>query len=231
MAPPGTYPIQTAMADANVAPGFDPIALAPDEYMRRLGALPLAHQPGERWLYHTGVEVAGVLIARAAGTPLDQLLHERIFAPLGMRDTSFSVPAANQERLATCYRRDDAGELVVWDDPRTGKWSRPPPFMAGGGQGGLASTVDDRFAFARMLLAGGRHGSRQILSPRSVDEMTTDQLTPAQKAASPFYPGFWDHGGWGLGMQVLTKPDGVAVAPGRYGWGGGRGHPVLRRSG
>jgi CubicO group peptidase (beta-lactamase class C family) len=68
--------------------------------MRRLGALPLAHQPGERWLYHTGVEVAGVLIARAAGTPLDQLLHERIFAPLGMRDTSFSVPAANQERLA-----------------------------------------------------------------------------------------------------------------------------------
>ncbi len=83
---------------------------APDEWLRRLGTLPLMYQPGERWLYSTGSDVLGVLIARAAGQPFDAFLRERIFAPLGMKDTGFSVPAAELDRLATGY----------WTNPQTG---------------------------------------------------------------------------------------------------------------
>src|SRR5581483_6968249 len=84
MAPPGTYPIQQAIAEAGLAPGADPVPFGSDEFMRRLGSLPLLHQPGEQWLNHTGSDVLGVLVARAAGTDLAAFLHERIFAPLGM---------------------------------------------------------------------------------------------------------------------------------------------------
>jgi CubicO group peptidase (beta-lactamase class C family) len=225
MAPPGTYPIQTAMAEARVAPGYDPIPFPPDEFMRRLARLPLIHQPGERWLYHTGSEILGVLIARASGMRLEDFLSQRIFAPLGMKDTAFSVPQAKLDRLATCYRIDDrTGRLVVWDDPRAGLWSRPPVFPAGGGQGGgLVSTADDYLAFGRLMLDLGRHRQGRLLSRRSVEAMTSDQLTPEQKALSPFYPGFWDHRGWGFGVSVVTRPDGVAAFPGRYGWTGGAG--------
>ena len=109
MAPPDAYPIQKAMARGGRRPGAEPARrTAPDELMRRLGSLPLLHQPGERWLYHTGSDVLGVLIARASGQPLETFLRERIFEPLGMKDTGFSVPAAKLDRLATSYRTDPA---------------------------------------------------------------------------------------------------------------------------
>ena len=125
--------------------------------MRRFGTLPLMHQPGERWMYNTGAEVLGVLIARAAGVPLGRLFHERIFEPLGMRDTDFSVPEAKLHRFATGYFAanpfdPDVGGVVL-NDPIDGQWSKPPAFPSGGA--GLISTVDDYLAFARMLLAGG----------------------------------------------------------------------------
>src|SRR5437588_650284 len=110
MAPPDTYPIQRAMTELLLGQGppgaFTP---PPDEWLRRLGTLPLMYQPGERWVYHTGSDVLGVLIARAAGQPLEAFLRERIFEPLGMRDTGFSVPAAGLDRLATSY----------WTNPQT----------------------------------------------------------------------------------------------------------------
>ena len=77
------------------------------------------HQPGERWMYNTGADVLGVLIARASGQPLETFLRERIFEPLGMQDTSFSVPEASLDRLATSYWTDFAsGKLTVYDEPR-----------------------------------------------------------------------------------------------------------------
>jgi CubicO group peptidase (beta-lactamase class C family) len=222
MAPPGRYPIQKAMSDAGLAPSAIPISLAPDEFMQRLGALPLMHQPGERWMYHTGSDILGVLIARAAGTTLETFLHERIFAPLGMRDTGFHVPQANLDRLATCYQRDThSGKLVVWDEARGGRWARAPVFAAGGG--GLVSTVDDFRSFGRMLLNWGRHGAQRILSRPSVELMTSDQLSAQQKADSPFYPGFWDSLGWGFGMAVTTRRGSIGESPGSYGWHGGYG--------
>src|SRR5260370_9306203 len=104
MVPPGTYQIQKAIDEQVLGQGPPKPLLppAPDEWIRRLGTLPLLDQPGERWMYHTGSDVLGVLIARASGRPLETFLRERIFEPLGMKDTGFSVPEAKIDRLATC---------------------------------------------------------------------------------------------------------------------------------
>jgi CubicO group peptidase (beta-lactamase class C family) len=219
---PGEYPIQKAMAEAGLAPGPNPPSLAPDEWMKRLGSLPLLHQPGEKWMYHTGSDILGVLIARAAGQKLETFFRERIFEPLGMKDTGFSVPEAKLDRLAACYQVDAAtGRLAVFDEARDGGWARAPVFESGGG--GLVSTVDDYLAFCRMMLNKGKSGGERILSRLSVEVMTTDQITPEQKSASPFFPGFWDNHGWGFGVSMITRRDGVAAVPGRFGWDGGYG--------
>jgi CubicO group peptidase (beta-lactamase class C family) len=105
MVPPDTYPIQTAVDDLQLGQGLHQPSLPPepDEWIRRLGTLPLMHQPGEKWLYHTGSDVLGVLVARSSGQAFDTFLQERIFEPLGMKDTAFSVPASKLDRLATSY--------------------------------------------------------------------------------------------------------------------------------
>ncbi|HEY6992620.1 MAG TPA: serine hydrolase domain-containing protein [Xanthobacteraceae bacterium] len=219
---PERYPIQRAMAEAGIAPGPVLPSLPPDELMRRFGSLPLVHQPGEAWLYHSGSDILGVLIARVCGQTLGTFLRERIFEPLGMKDTGFSVPAAKLDRLATCYRRDPAsGALVVFDEAREGWFARPPVFESGGG--GLVSTVDDYLAFGRMMLGQGRYGGERLLSRPAIELMTTDQITPAQKAVSDFFPGFWDNRGWGFGLAIVTGRDDLPAVPRRFGWDGGYG--------
>jgi CubicO group peptidase (beta-lactamase class C family) len=194
-------------------------AAPPDEWMGRLGALPLVHQPGERWMYETAANVTGVLIARATGMSFGDAVRERICDPLGMKDTAFSVPAENLDRLATAYERDDAptGEAVVEDRP-DGRWSRPQVFESGGG--GLVSTADDYLAFASALLAGGAQHGERVLSRPSVTLMTSDQLTPAQKAVSGFWPGYFDNIGFGFGMSVRTRRTHLGQSVGTYGWSG-----------
>src|SRR6185437_388391 len=180
---PDRYPVQKAIAEAGLAPGPVFPSFPPDELMRRYGSLPLIHQPGERWLYNSGTEILGVLVARAAGTTFGEFLRDRIFAPLDMKDTAFHVPQAKRGRFATCYTRNQATQrLEVFDDPVTGKFADPPVFE--NGSAGLVSTADDFNAFAQMLLDGGRVGSKRILSRPSVELMTTDQLTSAQKQGS-----------------------------------------------
>ncbi len=219
MAPPETYPIQTAMAQRGVAPGACQIPFDPDEYMRRLGELPLIHQPGTRWLYHTASDVLGVLIARVAGRPLGGVLAEHLFVPLGMADTGFHLPKAKAARLATAYGWNAQGDgLAIWDKDADGAYSEPPAFP-----NLLVSTADDYLAFARMLLAKGRGPTGRILSRASVTLMMTDQITPEQKAASFFAPGFWDNNGWGFGGAVVTRRHDIASNPGAYGWTGGFG--------
>ena len=224
MAPPGTYPIQEALARLQIFQGpLSPATVpAPDEWMRRLGTLPLMHQPGEKWMYHIGSDVLGVLIARAADQPLETFLRERIFDPLGMRDTAFSVPADKLDRFAASYWTNFAtGAFELYDAAAGGQWSRPPAFPSGGG--GLVSTVDDYLAFAQMLLNGGRHGHEHILSRASVETMTTDHLTPAQKATSGLVADYFDSHGWGFGVSVVTRRTDVAGSVGTYGWDGGLG--------
>jgi CubicO group peptidase (beta-lactamase class C family) len=224
VAEPGTVPIADAL---NALHGEEP-APPPDEWMRLLGALPLVCQPGERWLYHTAADVTGVLIARATGMSFGDALRERICEPLGMKDTAFSVGGENISRLSTAYQRDDAtGEILVEDGP-DGYWSRPPAFESGGG--GLVSTAGDYLAFASALLAGGIRDGERVLSRPSVTLMTSDHLTPAQKAVSGFGPGYFDDIGWGFCMSVRTRRTHLGPSPGvsypwaasvgSYGWPG-----------
>jgi CubicO group peptidase (beta-lactamase class C family) len=224
MAPPDTYPIQRAVSELQLGQGptQPQTPPPPDEWMRRFGTLPLMHQPGERWMYHTGSDVLGLLIARAAGQPFEIFLRERLFGPLGMKDTGFSVPPAEIERLATSYwTNPQTGMFEVYDEPEGGEWSRPPAFPSGGG--GLVSTIDDYLAFGQMMLNGGRHGTRRILSRPSVETMTTDQLTAEQKAMSGLVPDYFDSHGWGFGVSVVTRRTDVAGSVGRFGWDGGLG--------
>jgi CubicO group peptidase (beta-lactamase class C family) len=217
---PDRYPIQKAIAEAGFAPGPVFPSFPPDELMRRYGSLPLIYQPGERWLYNSGTEILGVLIARVAGMTFGEFLRDRIFAPLGMKDTAFYVPSDKHHRFATAYARDPATQkLKVFDPPVTGKFSSPPVFE--NGSAGLVSTADDFNAFAQMLLNGGQLGGDRILSPASVELMTTDQISSENKQESQLFLG--DVRSWGFGMSVFKKSGDLDAAPGRFGWDGGYG--------
>ncbi|QMU71137.1 serine hydrolase [Streptacidiphilus sp. P02-A3a] len=192
-----------------------------DEWMARLARIPMLRQPGEAWLYNTCADILGVLVARVSGRSLPEFLAERIFVPLGMDDTGFTVPAAKRDRFTSYYRGDGAGGLELLDAP-DGQWSSLPGFPSAAG--GLVSTADDWLAFARMLLAGGAadgagHG-RRVLSPESVRLMTSDQLTEAQRDAGRL---FLEGQGWGFGGSVDVARIDPWNVPGRYGWVGGSG--------
>jgi CubicO group peptidase (beta-lactamase class C family) len=212
-------PLQQAMMAAQLPLSTWPYVGTADELMRALNSLPLACQPGERWLYHMSSEILGVLIARVSGQSLSTFLRERIFEPLGMKNTGFFVPGAELHRLPTCYGIDFVtGNLVVLDEPQHGHASRPPTFESGGG--GLVSTVDDLLAFGEMMLNNGLHNSERILSRPAIELMTTDHITPDQKAASPFFENYWRDHSWGFGMGLVTGRGDLAGVPGRFGWDG-----------
>jgi CubicO group peptidase (beta-lactamase class C family) len=227
LTPTGEYPILSVASAQQIGMAPPPQHQAkpdPDEWIRRLGTLPLMYQPGERWLYGIGSNVLSVLIARVCGQPLETFLRERLFEPLGMKDTGFSVPADQLNRLASCYIPNPAtGTLDLFDGVQESQWGRPPAFQSGAN--GLVSTLDDYLAFAQMLLSEGQHGSERLLSRLSVEVMTTDQLTAEQKAASslPLLLGFFETHGWGFGVSVVTRRDDIASVPGRFGWDGGLG--------
>jgi CubicO group peptidase (beta-lactamase class C family) len=221
LAAPGTYPIQQAMDDLRLAQGppQPDVPPPPDEWIRNLGELPLMLQPGEAWLYSTPADVLGVLVARASGHDLEAFLRERIFDPLGMRDTAFSVPADKRDRLATSYLPDAAtGRMDVSDAP-DGQWSHPPAFPSGAG--GLVSTVEDYLAFAQMMLDKGTFDGHRILSSRTVETVTTNQITPEQRDG-PHRP-IIENRGWGLGMSIIVERDEISSSIGAYGWDGGMG--------
>ena len=216
---PWPQPLLEAMGELSLGAGppEPQVPPPPDEWMSRLSTLPLLYQPGERWLYNTGADVLGVLIARAAGQPLEDFLRTRVFEPLEMADTGFST--VHVGRLGSCYATNPAnGERRVYDPP-DGQWAVPPVFPSGGG--GLVSTLDDLHAFGRMLLAGGRlpDGS-PLLSGASVDAMTTDHIGAARGAAGPSPDGSQ---GWGFGLSVQVRRRGLGPTVGSYGWAGGLG--------
>ena len=219
-------PIQQRIDELRLVIG-KPIPLtphAPDEWIRLFATLPLMHQPGEAWMYTAGSLLQGVLVRRASGQDLDAFMHERIFEPLGMKDTGFFVPPDKLGRYAGCGNFTEQGKKTRMDqDGAQSVYAKPPVFPAG--DAGLVSTVDDYLNFARMLLNGGKHGNKQILRAESVREMTRDQITPEQKSASAknFFPGFFDTQGWGYGLAISTTPDPISKVPGRYGWFGGFG--------
>ncbi|HZR76583.1 serine hydrolase domain-containing protein [Bradyrhizobium sp.] len=217
---PERLPIQRAYAEAGLAPGPVFPSFPPDELIKRYASLPMVFQPGESWLYNGGSEILSVLIPRIAGTTLSEFLNERIFAPLGMKDTAFYAPKDKHHRFATAYMQDNAArQLKVFDPPVTGRFSNPPAFE--NGAAGLVSTADDFNAFAQMLLNGGSAGRTRVLSPESVTLMTTNHIVADEKRESQLFLG--STRGWGFGLSVFTGLDGTFAAPGRFGWDGGYG--------
>jgi CubicO group peptidase (beta-lactamase class C family) len=219
-------PIQKAVDELELV-NAQPVPMtphAPDEWIRRFSTLPLLHQPGARWMYNTGSLLQGVLVRRAAKQDFDAFVRERILEPLGMRDTDFHVPSSKLGRFAGCgyFTDPQTGKKTQMDrDGAQSAYASAPVFPSGAA--GLVSTVDDYLAFARLLMQGGVHRGRRLVSEALVREMTRDQLTPAQKAASSFFPDFFKTNGWGYGVAVSTAPDAISTGPGRYGWMGGFG--------
>ena len=171
-------------------------------------------------------EVPGfvTLLSRRGETHVDAIGTKAVEGrePLGMKDTGFSVPGAKLDRLASSYWPNaETGALDLHDGVEDSQWRRPPAFPDGGA--GLVSAIDDYLAEGQTMLNKGIYGSERILSRLSVETMTTDQLTPEQKAASDFFPGFWESRGWAFGGSIVTRRDDVAAVPGRFGWDGGYG--------
>ena len=215
------FPIINAARDLQLVMGPpDPrTPHEPDEWIKRFGTLPLMYQPGERWQYNTGSLVLSVLVARAARQPLPELLRTRIFEPLGMKDTGFTMPSEETDRLPSNYMTNfQTGKLERQTNSGPDVWTKPPPFPSGAA--GLVSTIDDYLTFARLLREDGLHEDKRLLSQKSVRLMTTNHLTPEQMAGGgPILGGQ----GWGYGMTVVTAADEVSSVPGRYGWNGGYG--------
>ncbi|MGQ3015678.1 serine hydrolase domain-containing protein [Phenylobacterium sp.] len=194
--------------------------LTPDEWMKRLGQLPLSYQPGARFHYSHATDVLGFIVARIEGKPLDQVLQDRVFGPLGMTDTAFHVPPEKSERAAKLYRinpETDSMEEVAFP-----YYPAPPVFAAGGG--GLVSTADDYLKFARLMLGKGEVDGVRLLKTQTVEMMTADRLTEAQKAIPFMGIPFWLGQGFGLGVSVITDPVKQAWMgagnAGAFGWPG-----------
>jgi CubicO group peptidase (beta-lactamase class C family) len=217
--PPGSTPIQRAEEHLQLralGPPWPPPSFGPDEWIARLGRLPLLAQPGERWLYNTGAQVLGVLIERAAGMPLGRFLAGRLFEPLAMVDTGFNWPAGSAGRVASAYGSDDAGGPVLFDPPE-GYWASPPLFPNAAAW--LVSSIEDFWTFVQLLCNGGVGGEQRLLSSESVAAMTSDHLTTAQRLNADLFLG---GGGWGYGLA--TPPaDGNCPQISGYGWMGGSG--------
>ena len=192
---------------------------SPDEWMTRLGALPLSYQPGERFHYSHATDVLGFLVARVEGKPIGQVLKERIFDPLGMTDTGFWTPPEKRDRLAKLYQATPDGDLkdVSWADPAT-----PAAFEGGGG--GLVSSADDYLKFARLMLGRGEVDGVRLVKPETVDAMTTNLLTDDQRGHAFLGMPFWLSQGFGLGASMIMDAEKHqwmgAGGQGAFGWPG-----------
>ena len=182
-------------------------------YVNLVGQLPLAFEPGERWMYGFSIDVLGAVIEVLTGKSLGEYLKENVFDPLGMTDTGFFVPADKLDRIATLYNINEGMKPSDRGAPTS-----KPEFESGGG--GMFSTVRDYSRFAQMLLHGGTLDGIRILGRKTIDLISTDHLTPEQRRSDN-----WDTQrgyGYGLGVRVMTNPElaGINGSVGEWGWDG-----------
>lgn len=218
---PPNEPIQKAMIERGLSPDFALFDGSAESFVARIAELPLAAQPGEAFLYHTGFELAGILIERASGTTLEGFMRERLFGPLDMADTAFSVAPEKLDRLTALYASAPSGEGLV---PVTASWARfdrHPSFESGAA--GLASTIEDMLRFAEFLLGAGVFQGKRLLSTACMNEVMTDQLTREQREAQPAIGILGQSSGWGLGGAVDYGGGPMGLAAGAYGWTGAYG--------
>jgi CubicO group peptidase (beta-lactamase class C family) len=194
------------------------------EMIDKLAELPLVFSPGTRWSYSVATDVCGHLCELLSGQRLDDLLRARIFEPLGMVDTGFSVPEAEAHRLSANYAWTPKDPLLCFDDPATSTYLTPPTFLSGGG--GLVSTAHDYLRFASMLANRGELDGRRVLGRKTVEYMALNHLPGGVDLAAMgqrvFSEVSYDGIGFGLGVSVVLDPAraGVIGSIGEHGWGG-----------
>ena len=195
-----------------------------DEFIAELAKIPLQFDPGTYWNYSVSTDVLGAVIQRIEGKPLDQVFEERLFGPLGMVDTSFFVPPEKIDRIPDCFHFHPTQTKVMFDNGDASRWSKPGPYLSGGG--GLCSTLSDYHRFCRMLLNGGALDGVQIISPKTLELMTANHL-PGGKDLTELSQSLFSEAdnagiGFGLGFAVSMTPHTTLVlgSAGEFYWGG-----------
>lgn len=185
-------------------------------FAAELAQMPLAAQPGDRFIYGLGYDVLGYLVEVVSGQPFDRYVRDRVLTPLGMSDTFFQIPAAQQTRLARTYVHETGQPLALRPTP-------PDAYYLGGigfqrGSGGLVTTIDDFARFAQMLLNRGELDGVRILCPKTVQLMTTDQLTTLKEPNTFLQP--FESYGFGVSVRVTLGGAPTPGSLGQFGWTG-----------
>lgn len=195
-----------------------------DDMIAGLGKIPLEFSPGSAWNYSVATDVVGHLVQKISGKPFEQFLKDRILDPLGMEDTGFFVPPEKHHRLAACYQATADNPMQLYDDPESGYFRAPPPFISGGG--GLVGTARDYMLFCQAMLDGGRHAGGRLLSRKTVALMTANHLPGGADlpsvSRSLFSEASYSGVGFGLGFATTVDPAKTLIAgsAGDYFWGG-----------
>ena len=213
-------PVDWAYQDLGITRGDDETLL---DFANKLGRVPLLYDPGQKWCYSLATDVCGALVEIISDQPFEAFLRERIFEPLGMTDTGFSVTDENLDRFAACYMRSMDKKVLLEDDPETSQYRHKRNFFSGGG--GLVGTTADYMAFCEMLRQRGRVNGYQLLGRRTLELMTANHLmggrSLAQMALGTFSETAYDGVGFGLGFaSTLDEVASRTVAAGDFYWGG-----------
>jgi CubicO group peptidase (beta-lactamase class C family) len=194
-------------------------------FIEQLSKLPLDFSPGKLWNYSVSIDVMGYLVQKLSGMTFGEFLRTRLFEPLGMKDTAFSVPANKTERFASCYMPKPGGGLRVQDDAQKSTYAEPPKLESGGG--GLVSTMHDYMRFCRMMLAGGSLDGVQYLSPKTVEMFSINYLPDGKmisdmSAAVTFTETSYNGVGFSIGCGVTLdrSQSRLPGSVGEYFWGG-----------
>ncbi|HEV2650034.1 MAG TPA: serine hydrolase domain-containing protein [Rhizomicrobium sp.] len=196
-----------------------------DAFIDELSKVPLDFSPGTAWNYSVSIDVMGYLVQKLSGQTFGEFLRTRLFEPLGMNDTSFSVPSSKLDRFASCYMPKQGGGLKLQDDAGKSTYAEPPKLESGGG--GLVSTAHDYMRFCRMMLGGGTLDGVQILSPKTVqlfgiNLLPDNKLLSDMSAAITFSEAGYNGIGFSIGCGVTMDPAITRLpgTPGEFFWGG-----------
>jgi CubicO group peptidase (beta-lactamase class C family) len=219
-APDSRHPVDKVYAEVGVRRGEGETL---NQFVKKLGRVPLRYQPGERWMYSLSTDVCGALVEIISGKRFDKFLEEEIFAPLKMKDTSFKVEASKLPRFAANYRRGPDKKLELIDDPEKSTYLKEPTFFSGGG--GLTGTTHDYWRFCEMLRRGGELDGARVLGPRTIDLMHLNHLKDGKDLTDLAIAAFSETAnegvGFGLGFAtVLDRVKSGSIAAHDFYWGG-----------
>jgi len=191
------------------------------EFIGRVAKLPLLYQPGEGWVYSVSVDIQGYLVEKLSGKPFADFVRERIFLPLGMKDTGFYVPTDKLDRVASVYQGDATSDSAKM--PKDPGISQPPGLPSGGG--GLYSTAEDYLRFAQMVLNGGALNGVRLVAPSTIELMRSNHVSDEVKNARKFGIGLYQMQpglGFGYDFAILEEPLklGSTAGKGTFLWDG-----------